>query len=165
MENRKVILPAAQPVSSGASGVSAPFSILPEKIEQQTEALGQAMLQFMAAPAGEHREAAAALSGKLEDVTQSFDRICLDASSSIQSITAAAGEALRKFIELAMHFAEDLAGAKGPFDAFRIQHGFLTAQMQLFAESSKAMQGEFARFFMAYANRPGPAPSSSEPGG
>jgi hypothetical protein len=154
MENGKVILPAAQPVSSGASGASAPFSILPEKIAQQTEALGQAMLQFMAAPAGEHREAAAALSGKFEDMTQSFDRICLDASSCAHSMTAAAGEALRKVIELSIRYMEDLAGAKGPADAIRLQLGFFTAQMQLFAESSKAMQREFARLFTAPWNAP-----------
>jgi hypothetical protein len=165
MENRKVILPAAQPVSSGSSGVSAPFSILPEKIAQQTEALGQAMLQFMAAPAGEHGEAASALSSKLEDATQSLDRICLDASSCVHSMTAAAGEALRKGIELGTRFLEDLAGAKSPSDAIRLQLGFFTAQFQLFAESSTAMQREFAKFFTAPSNLTGPAPSSSEPRG
>jgi hypothetical protein len=163
MESRKVVLPAAQPVSSGSSGVSAPFSILPEKIVPQTDALGQAMLQFMAAPAGERREAASALSSKLEDVTQSFDRICLEAGGCVHSMTAAAGEALRKGIELGTRFMEDLAGAKSPSDAIRLQLRFFTAQMQLFAESSTAMQREFARFFMAHANRTGPAPSSSEP--
>jgi hypothetical protein len=163
MKSSKVILPAAQPVSSGASGVSAPFSILPEKIAQQTKALGQAMFEFMAAPAGEHREAAAALSSTFEDVTQSFDQICLGASSSVHSMSAAAGEALRKSIEQGLRFMEDLAGAKGPSDAIRAQFGFFTAQTQLFVESSKAMQREFARFFMASSNRSRSAPRSSEP--
>jgi hypothetical protein len=152
MENGKVILPTAQPVSSGASGVSAPFSILPEKIAQQTEALGQAVLQFMAAPAGDHHEAATALGSKFADVTQSFDKICLDAGSSMHSMTAAAGEALRKSMEQGMRFLEDLAGAKGPSDAIRLQLGFFTAQMQLFVECSKAMQREFARFLAVPAN-------------
>jgi hypothetical protein len=164
MADGKVILPAAQPVSSGSSGVSAPFSILPEKIARQTEALGQAVFQLMAAPAGEHREAAAALSSKLEDVTHSFDRICLDAGSSLHSMTEAAGEALRTCIEQSLRLMEDLAGAKSPSDAIRAQLGFFTAQVQLCVESSKAMQREFARFFIAPSNRPGPAPSSSEPG-
>jgi hypothetical protein len=163
MENGKVILPAAQPVSSGASGVSAPFSILPEKIAQQTEALGQAMFKLMAAQAGEHREAAAAFSSTFEDVTQSFDRLCLDAGSCAHSITAAAGEALRRGIELGLRFMEDLAGARSPSEAIRLQLGFFSAQAQLFAESSKAMQGELASFFMAPASRPGSAPSGGEP--
>jgi len=163
MENGKVILPAAQPVSSGASGVSAPFSILPEKITQQTESLGQAMLQFMASPPGEHRESAAALTSRFEDVSQSFDQICLAASGTVQTMTAATAEALRKSIEQGQRFIEDLAGAKGPFDVIRLQLGFFTAQMQLFADSSKAMQKELARFFLAASHRPGSARSGSEP--
>jgi hypothetical protein len=158
MEDVKVILPAAQPVSSGASGVSAPFSILPEKIAQQTGALGEAVLQLMAVPASEHRQAAAALCSKLEDVSQSFDQICLDAISSFHSVTAAAAEALRTCIEQSMHLMEDLAGAKRPSDAIRAQLGFFSAQMQLLADSSIAMQREFARFFPASPRRPGPAP-------
>jgi hypothetical protein len=163
MEDVKVILPAAQPVSSGASGVSAPFSILPEKIAQQTGALGQAVLQLMAAPAGEHGHAAAALSSKLEDVTQSFDRICLDAVRSFDSMTAAGAEALRTCIEQSLRLMEDLAGAKGPSDAIRAQLGFFIAQMHLFAESSIAMQREFARFFPMPPRRRGHALSTDEP--
>jgi hypothetical protein len=163
MEDGKVILPAAQPVSSGASGVSAPFSILPEKIARQTGALSQAVLEFIAAPPSEHREAAAALSSKLEDMTHSFDRIYLDASSSVNSMTASACEVLRTCIEQGIRFIEDLAGAKSPSDAMRAQLGFFAAQLRLAAESSKAMQSEFARFFAAPSNQPRPAPSASEP--
>jgi hypothetical protein len=163
MEDGKVILPAAQPVSSGSSGVSAPFSILPEEIARQTEALGQAMFQFIAAPPGEHREAAAALSSKLEDVTQSFDRICLDAGSSVNAMASSAGEALRTWIEQSIRFMEDLAGAKTPSDAIRAQLGFFAAQLQLAAETSQAMQREFAKYLAVPSSQPNPAPSASEP--
>jgi len=43
MGTEKALFPLAQPVSSGSSGVSARFSILPEQVAEPTEALGQAV--------------------------------------------------------------------------------------------------------------------------
>jgi hypothetical protein len=43
MGREKTLFPLAQPVSSGSSGVSARFSILPEQVAEPTEALDQAV--------------------------------------------------------------------------------------------------------------------------
>ena len=143
MENGKTILPAAQPVSSGASGVSAPFSILPEKFAERTGALGQAMFHLIAAPVTEQSEAMSSV--RFDSVAHSFEHILQEASNSVQSMNATVGETLRKSIEQSVHFMEDLSQVKAPSDILRLQFGFLSGQMQLFAENARNITNEFGK--------------------
>jgi hypothetical protein len=153
MENEKTILPVAQPVSSGSSGVSAPFSIMPEEFAGQTGALSQSIFALIAAPASDHREAAAVFNCKFEDMAQSLHRLSQEANSSWQGMNATIAEALRKSIEHSMMFMEDFAAAKAPADALSLQLSYISRQLELFSENSKLLQREFAKFFRPRAGR------------
>ena len=147
MTSDRAILPLAVPASSGSGGVSAPFSILPEQLAEQTEALGQAVIHLIASPPAEQREAAVIVTGRLEQIAHSFDRIYREANDSAQSLNAAIGEAFRRNMEQALQFADGLANAKGPAEALDLQFGYFAAQVQLFAEETSAIQREFAKVF------------------
>ena len=151
MGPEKALFPLVQPVSSGSAGVSARFSILPEQLAEQTEALGQAMIELVAAPVPERIEAAEAFTSKLEQVAHSFGLICEQASNPAQGINMVMAEALRKNAEEVMRFLRDLANAKGPRDALELQFRFISGQARLFSEQSAAMQREFARLFLPSA--------------
>jgi Phasin protein len=157
MVSGKEIFPLAMTVSSGSSGVSAPFSVLPEKWTEHTGALGQAMIQLMAAPRGEHKEAARVIS---QHITETVGQIYNDANSSAQSINAIITEAVRLNFEQTMRFLEDFANAKGPADAIGLQFGFFDAQARLFAHQSKIMQQELAKMFLPKGVKPGQRPGN-----
>jgi hypothetical protein len=152
MVSGKEIFPLAMTVSSGSSGVSAPFSVLPEKWAEQTEALGQAMIQLMAAPSGEQKKAAKMVTQR---IAESIGQIYNDANSSAQSLNAVMAEAVRLNIEQAMRFLEDFANAKGPADAIGLQFGFLDAQARLFAYQSQVLQRELVKLFLPHGAKPG----------
>jgi hypothetical protein len=147
MESGKSLLPLVVTTSSGVGGVSPPFSILPEKLAEQTGAFGHAAIKLMAAPVGQQKEAAEIFSSRLEDVARSLDRILQDANRSALSVNAAIGEAFRVNVEQGLRFFDDLVAAKGPCDVLNLQFGFLSSQMQLFTEQSKDLQREFAKNF------------------
>jgi hypothetical protein len=155
MVTGKDIFPLAMTVSSGSSGVSAPFSVLPEKWTEQTEALGQAMIKLMAAPPGDQKEAARAVT---RHITEAVGQFYSDANSSAQSFNGVMTEAVRLNFEQAIRFLEDFANAKGPADAIGLQFGFLDAQARLFAHQSKIMQQELAKMFMPKGAKPGQRP-------
>jgi hypothetical protein len=145
MENGKAHLPLVVTAAPGFGGVSPPFSILPEKLAEQTEAFGQAVIQMIAAPVGQQSEAVEVFSSRLEDVACSLDEIYLETSNSLQSINAVTGEAFRKNFEQSLRFVDDLVSAKGLSDIFNIQFGFVFSQIELFAEQSKNMQYELTK--------------------
>jgi hypothetical protein len=149
MESGKSLLPLVVTTSSGIGGVSPPFSILPEKLAEQTGAFGHAAIKLMVAPAGERKEAVETFSSRLEDVALSLDRIIQHANSSTLSVNAAIGEAFRANAEQGLCFLDDLVMAKGPSDVLTLQFIFLSNQMQLFAEQSKELRRELSRVFCA----------------
>ena len=152
MEPEKGLLPLAVSASPGIGGVSARFSIVPDELAAQTEALGQAVIHLIITPPSEQKEAAEVFSHRLEEVAHSFDLICQDASCSAQSMSVAMAEVMRKNIEQAMRFVDDFANAKGPGDAIGLQFAFIAAQVQLFTGQLRAMQQEFAKLFLLSAS-------------
>ena len=150
MDSGKTVLPLAMTVSSGSSGVSAPFSVLPEQWAGQTGALGHAMMQLFCFPTGGQRQAAEALTARLEGVTHSMEQIFQGANSPAQSANVAVAEAARTSIEQALQFCQDLAGASGPADAIGIQLAYLQSQAKLFAQQVQAIQREVSRLLVSY---------------
>ncbi|MGA7325708.1 MAG: phasin family protein [Rhodomicrobium sp.] len=146
MPLHKPMLPQAFPASSGAAGVSAPFSVIPEPPAGETRNPGQA------SPHSQQQGAAEA--GRQEKVAYPFDELYSEANSSAQSICSALTEAFRKSVEQTFHFVEDLSNAKGPLDALNLQFGFAAAQFRLLAEGSASIQGELLKAFLG---RMGPA--------
>ncbi len=146
-QSDRAIFPLAVPASSGSGGVSAPFSILPEKLAEQTEALSQAVIQLIASAPVEQQKAAQMLGGRLEDMAHSFDRMYQDANHSAQSLNAAFGEVFRRNMEHALRFVDDLAQVREPSEAFTLQFGYFTAQFQLWAQETSVIQREFAKVF------------------
>ncbi len=130
------------------------FSVIPEKLPEHTEALGQAVLELMTPV--EPGEAAKVFGRRIDRVVQSLGQISQDASSSAQSINHAAEEVFRRHFELGMHFLEDLVMARHPAEVLRLQLNFVSAQFELFAEQTREMQSHFARTFFAPAAKGGP---------
>lgn len=155
MEPDKALLPLAQPVSSGSSGVSAPFSVLSGTLAGQTGALAETMIQLMTPPAIQSQAGGALKAG---DAAHAFDRFCAEASSSAQSINEALAESARRSAEQAVRLLQDLGSAKGPIDALGLQVAFAASQMHLFMEQSRALQCELIRLFL-----PGTFMSGSQP--
>jgi hypothetical protein len=148
MVSERTLLPLAMTVSSGSSGVSAPFSVLPEKWAEHTGVFGQAMIQLMATPAGNQREAAEVLPHRFEELAQFFEQVYYRANSPVQSVNAAIIEAMRTNIEQTLQFLQDLSKVKGPSDAIGLQFGFAQSQARLFAGQAQAIQREFIKIFM-----------------
>jgi hypothetical protein len=142
-------LPQAVTSSPGGEPAIAPaVSIVPEKLAEHTEALGHAMMELMVPPAADPREAVEAFSHRLGDVSQSLELIYQDANDSMHSLSHAAEEAFRRHYELGLHLLQDLAVAKGPAEAVRLQFAFLSAQSELFVEQSKELQRHFAQILL-----------------
>jgi hypothetical protein len=143
--------------------VAPAVSILPEKLAEHTEALSHAMMGLMAAPpAADPKEAAEAFSHRLGEVSHSLDLLYQDANSSVQSLGHVASEAFRRQYELGLHFLQDLAVAKGPAEAVRLQFGFFSAQAELLVEQSKELQRQFAQVLLS-SNAKMAAPVAGEP--
>jgi len=147
----KPMLPRAFPASSGAAGVSAPFSVVPEPPAEETRNPGQASALD---PSPHLQQQGEAEGGRQDKVAHPFDEFYSEANSSAQSICSAVTEAFRKSVEQTFHFVEDLSNAKGPFDALNLQFGFAAAQFRLFSEGSAAIQEELLKVFLG---RIGPA--------
>lgn len=147
MTNDKTNLPQVVTAAPGFGGVSPPFSILPEKLTEQTEAVGQAVLHVIAATPERRKEAVEALSNRLGDVVVSFEELRIETGSSLQSVAAATGEAFRKNVEQGLRFIDDLVSAKGLADVVQIQMVFLSNQIEIFAEQAKQMQRAAAMLF------------------
>lgn len=147
MEDGRTIWPLVVTTSSGVGGVSPPFSILPEKLAERTEAFGQALFKMIAAPVTEAKAAGEALTAPIEEFARSFDQIYKDANDSAQSVGAAFAEAVRVNVEQGLIFVEDMVDAKGPSEAFKLQFNYFTQQTQLFAEQAKDFQLAWFRAF------------------
>ncbi len=139
--------PSLDGMSAGASGAA--FAVIPEKLAEHTGALQHAMIELMAPPAPEPKEAAAAFGHRLENVVHSLDQIYQDANTSFQSVNHVAEEAFRRHYELGMHFLEDLAVVRNPVDALKLQFNFFSAQFGLLAEQAKEMQQQFSGLYLA----------------
>lgn len=135
--------------SAVASGVSPAFPVIPEKLAEHTGALQHAMIELMAPPVAEPKVAAAEFGHRLENVALSLDQIYQDANTSFQSVNHVAEEAFRRHFELGMHFFEELAVARGPVEALKLQFNFFSAQFNLLTEQAKEMQQQFAGLFLA----------------
>jgi hypothetical protein len=141
MNAEKTVLPLAMTVSSGSSGVSAPFSVL----QEQTGALGQAMLQLFAVPAANQQGASEALTARIENMAHSIEQVYQGANNSVQFVNLAVVDAARRNVEQTLQFCQDLAGASGPAEALRVQLAFLQSQAVLFAQQVTALQREMFR--------------------
>jgi hypothetical protein len=140
MTNGKTNLPQVVTAAPGFGGVSPPFSILPEKLAERTEAVGHAVLHMMAAAPARRKEAAETLSSRMEEVVVSFDEFRIETSNSLQSVAAVTGEAFRKNVEQGLRYVDDLVSAKGLTDILHIQTAFFSSQIELFAEQARQMQ-------------------------
>jgi hypothetical protein len=138
------------------SSVSA--SIVPEKLAEHTEALSHAMMGLMVPQAADPKEAAEAFSHRLGDVSHSLELIYQDANDSMTSLSHATEEAFRRHYELGLHFLQDLAVAKGPAEAVRLQFSFLAAQSELLVEQSKELQRQFAQMLHPPKTKAAPGP-------
>jgi hypothetical protein len=146
MEKGKAVLPLVVTSPSGLSGVSAPFSIIPEDVAKQTEALGQAAVLLMTCPPGLKKEAADNFGTHLESVASSLDRMYLAANSSGLSVASTLTEAVRSNMEHTLRFIEDLV-ATSPCDAFGLQVKYLSEQTKLHAEQSSDLARELIKLF------------------
>jgi hypothetical protein len=141
--------PFAGTSSAEAAGVSAPVSIIPEKLAEHTGAFGQAIVELITPTAEEPKEAAVAFGHRLDNVVHSLDQIYHDANESFQSVNHVAEEAFRRHYELGMHFFEDLAHVRNPIEALKLQFNFFQAQFSLLTEQAKEMQQQFAGLYHA----------------
>ncbi len=160
MELGKGLIPLVVSTSSGMGGVSPPFSILPEKLAEQTEAIGQAVIKLMTVTVADPRAAVEVIGGRLEDAAQSLDQFYQESRRSASSINDALEETVRRNFENGLRFIEGLTAAKGPSEVINLQFRFLSSQMTIFAEQSKEWQRAFGGLYSAAAvsNRPsGPA--------
>ncbi len=151
MNSNKAVFPLAVSAAPGIGGVSARFSILPEKFVEQTEALGEALVHLIEAPAAERAEAAEVFTHGLEDVAGSAGWLYREANNTALTIHAAMTETVRKTAEETMRFFQDLAHAKEPSGVLGVQFRFFDAQARLLIEQSQVLQTEFARHFLPCA--------------
>ncbi len=139
--------PLAFPTSSGAAGVSAPFSVLPETLAEQAEALHRTVSKLAALPQTDPREAAATVASGIQQLATSLDAFYRETSLSAASIHEAMSEAVRSNVEQVLRHLDELAVADGPLEAAKLQLGYLARQTALMAEQASGLHSAVMRFF------------------
>jgi hypothetical protein len=138
--------PLVIPTSSGAAGVSAPVSVLPEALAEHP-VLPKTVSK--PAPVSElpPSDAAATVTSGLDRLACSFDAFYREMCLSTASIHDALTEALRSNVENAFRHLDELAVADGPMEAAKLQFGYVARQAALLADQASGLQSAVMRIF------------------